>query len=92
MRGGWFFVVFHTTVEARALRSPAIKAQFQRQYPCPETGNTKGKCPGYVMDHVLPLCAGGPDAVSNMQWQTVQDGKAKDRIEQEQCRKKGDGG
>ena len=65
-----FFVVFHTTVEARALRSPAIKAQFQRQQPCPATGNTKGKFPGYVVDHVL-----------------VQDGKAKDRIEREQCRR-----
>ena len=25
---------------------------------------------GYVVEYVPPLCAGGPDALSNMQWQT----------------------
>ena len=47
-----------------------------------------GKCPGYVVDHVAPLCAGDPDAVSNIQWQAVQYVKAKDRIEQEKCRRR----
>ena len=44
-----------------------------------------GACPGYVVDHVKPLCAGGADAPANMQWQTVQDGKAKDRDERRLC-------
>lgn len=49
---------------------------------------TRGACPGYVVDHVHPLCAGGPDAPSNMQWQTVQAAKVKDRAERAQCRRK----
>jgi hypothetical protein len=30
-----------------------------------------GACPGYRKDHVVPLACHGPDAVSNMQWQTI---------------------
>ena len=41
--------------------------------------------PGYRKDHVLPLACGGPDAVSNMQWQTVAAAKAKDRWEVRAC-------
>jgi len=74
-------------VDAKTFRSSSVRAEFQRQQPCPETGATKGKCPGYVVDHVIPLCAGGPDSPANMQWQTVQDAKAKDKLEWEQCRK-----
>lgn len=69
-------------------RSRQARAEFQRQYPCPATGKARGHCPGYVVDHVQPLCAGGPDAPSNMQWQTVQAAKVKDRAERAQCRRK----
>ncbi len=31
--------------------------------------------------HIIPLCKGGADAVWNMQWQTIQDAKAKDKWE-----------
>jgi hypothetical protein len=34
---------------------------------------------------VLPLACGGPDAVSNLQWQTIRDAKAKDKWETEGC-------
>lgn len=71
-----------------APRSTAAKAEFQRQQPCPATGQHRGKCPGYVIDHVRPLCAGGADAAANMQWQTVADAKAKDREEVKLCRRK----
>jgi hypothetical protein len=37
--------------------------------------------PGYVVDHIVPLKRGGCDCPSNMQWQTVQEAKAKDRWE-----------
>jgi hypothetical protein len=40
-----------------------------------------GCLPGYVVDHIVLLKRGGPDDPSNMQWQTVLDAKAKDRIE-----------
>jgi hypothetical protein len=69
----------------RIRRSAAAKHSFERQHPCPSTGRSSGRCPGYVIDHVRPLECGGADAPSNMQWQTVADGKAKDKTEG-QCR------
>jgi hypothetical protein len=56
-----------------------------KAHPCPSTGKTRGACPGYVVDHVTPLCAGGADRPSNMQWQTVSAAKIKDRDERAQC-------
>jgi hypothetical protein len=47
---------------------------------------TTGRCVGYVVDHITPLCAGGPDLPSNMQWQDVQAAKEKDRWEWTVCR------
>lgn len=73
-------------VEAKELRSVAAKTAFVRANSCPATGATKGSCPGYVVDHIEPLCAGGADAPSNMQWQTLKDSKVKDRKEWAQCR------
>lgn len=81
-------ILVSTTALAAQPRSAQARSMFQRGSPCPATGHTKGKCPGYVVDHVIPLCAGGEDAPSNMQWQTVADGKAKDRIERRQCRRR----
>ena len=75
-----------STVEAKIPRSSSAKAEFKRQHPCPSTGKPRGACPGYIIDHVIPLCAGGQDRPDNMQWQTVADAKAKDKIERRQCR------
>ena len=69
-----------------AERSSKVRRQFQLENPCPPTGETKGKCPGYVADHIVPLGAGGRDEPWNLQWQTVEDAKAKDRIEVRECR------
>jgi hypothetical protein len=66
-------------------RSLEVKHEFQRQHPCPSTSRPTGACPGYIKDHVVPLACGGPDAVSNMQWQTVDAAKAKDRWERKGC-------
>jgi 5-methylcytosine-specific restriction endonuclease McrA len=54
---------------------------FQKSHPCPATGRTSGECPGYVIDHVVPLKRGGADSSSNMQWQTKAEAKAKDKVE-----------
>lgn len=62
-------------------RSAAARDAFKRGHPCPATGRRTGSCPGYVIDHVQPLECGGADAPSNMQWQTVAEGKAKDKTE-----------
>ncbi len=69
----------------RIKRSAAAKNDFKRQHQCPSTGRSSGACPGYVIDHVRALECGGPDTSSNMQWQTVADGKAKDKTERN-CR------
>lgn len=68
-------------------RSSAQRAAFVREHPCPATAQTRAPCPGYVVDHIIPLCGGGADAPSNMQWQTIEDGKLKDKEERAQCRK-----
>jgi hypothetical protein len=59
----------------------AGKAAFRSQKPCPATGNTAGACPGYVIDHIKALKHGGTDTPGNMQWQTVAEARAKDRVE-----------
>jgi hypothetical protein len=66
---------------AQHYRSAKVRRDFQRAHPCPSTGKRAGRCPGYVKDHVVPLCKGGRDSVRNMQWQTTADAKAKDRVE-----------
>lgn len=65
----------------RISRSPVAKYSFERSNPCPSTGRTSGGCPGYVVDHVAPLKRGGADSPSNMQWQTKEAAKEKDRTE-----------
>jgi hypothetical protein len=72
---------------AKTYRDPAQRTAFMQHHPCPSTGKTKGRCPGYVVDHIKPLCAGGPDRPSNMQWQTTAEAKNKDRLEREQCKR-----
>ena len=62
-------------------RSPEAKAEFKKSNPCPSTGKSSGACPGYIIDHVEPLKRGGADAPSNMQWQTIEDSKEKDKTE-----------
>ena len=74
-------------VDAKVGRSGEVAAQFQRANPCPSTDKRSGACPGYVKDHIDPLCNGGPDAVINMQWQSIEDAKAKDRWERAICRR-----
>lgn len=67
-------------------RSNTIRAEFIRAVPCPETGVTRGACPGWEVDHVVPLCAGGADRPENMQWLTVAEHKAKTRQDVRGCR------
>ena len=63
----------------RLKRSETTKDQFLRQ-----TGHPHG-WPGHVVDHRVPLACGGVDAPSNMQWQTVEEAKAKDKVERLGC-------
>src|ERR1700729_2992843 len=60
--------------------SVAARKQFRTLNPCPSTGRTRGACPGYVVDHIQALKHGGVDEAGNMQWQSTEDARAKDRI------------
>ena len=48
------------------------------------TGYPNGRS-GHIVDHIIPLACGGPDTPENMQWQTVEEAKAKDKIERKEC-------
>ena len=73
-----------TTAYARE-RSEEAKDSFKYSHPCPSNGNNHGSSPGYVIDHVTALACGGADAPANMQWQSVAEGKAKDKWERKGC-------
>lgn len=49
-------------------RSAASIYAFRKYHPCPVTGRVSGACPGWAVDHVIPLACGGVDAPVNMQW------------------------
>jgi len=61
------------------VRNPAAVAMFEKL-----TGHVGGWS-GHVVDHIVPLCAYGPDTPANMQWQTVEAAKAKDATEKAMC-------
>ena len=68
-------------------RSAAERLAFIRENPCPATGLRRGACPGFEVDHVRPLCAGGEDSRGNMQWIAVSDHRFKTHVDVRECRK-----
>ena len=75
-----------TAVHARSTSYCAVRSRQPRPHR-PQPGSARAvyagdrlsaRRPGYVIDHVKPLCHGGPDDVANMQWQTRAEAKAKD--------------
>ena len=78
-------------VDSRAVlgaqrRDPVVRAEFQRQNPCPSTGKTSGACPGWQRDHRIPLRFYGPDAIWNIQWLTLDQHREKTRLDVKVCR------
>lgn len=69
------------------LRSPALRAEFVRTHPCPANNHTRGACPGYQVDHRVALVCGGRDEMTNLQWLSVEEHKAKTRVEVKLCRR-----
>ena len=82
-----FLVLFTVSSHVMAAqRDHRARAAFLKAEPCPVTGKARGACPGYVVDHIIPLACGGLDHPSNMQWQTAADAKEKDRWERRGCK------
>ena len=50
------------------IRRVDVLIAFRKLYACPATGEHSGPCPGWAIDHVIPLAVGGCDAVRNLQW------------------------
>jgi len=75
--------------DARIQRSKIAVAEFKRDHPCPANGAKRGACPGWEVDHPVPLCAGGPDTKANMQWLTKQAHALKTKRDVMHCRRKG---
>jgi 5-methylcytosine-specific restriction endonuclease McrA len=61
----------HNDKTKKKRRSSSARRKFHKSNPCPSTGKTSGSCPGYHVDHVMPLACGGADAPHNMQWLTA---------------------
>jgi 5-methylcytosine-specific restriction endonuclease McrA len=72
---------------AAAPRSAAERLAFMREQPCPATGERRGGCPGWEVDHIVPLCAGGPDTRQNLQWIRKEDHRFKTLVDVRECRK-----
>jgi hypothetical protein len=68
-------------------RSSSVAYQFRKLNACPATGKIQRTCPGYVIDHMIPLCAGGPDTVENMVFQAKAASYRKDALERALCRR-----
>jgi hypothetical protein len=78
--------VLKRSANGKIARSTAAVNTFKRANACPGTGKAStASCPGYIVDHITPLCACGEDKPSNMQWQTLAASKAKDKLEDAQC-------
>lgn len=81
-----FCLMLLTTAVADARDQNQVR-KFRSSHPCPVTGLTTGACTGWVVDHIIPLCLGGPDEPRNMQWQLKSDSYLKDSLERETCRR-----
>jgi hypothetical protein len=71
-------------VETAISNRPTLGAQqFQRAQAGRVSGDGEdhGRLPRLLVDHIKPLKRGGADRLSNMQWQTTAEAKAKDKWE-----------
>ena len=74
------------TADGRIKRSRAVLRDFAKVFPCPETLEPLPSCPGWAIDHVIPLASGGCDSAVNLQWlpdsiKSCSDADCKDRWE-----------
>lgn len=72
---------------AKIPRDKAQVRDFRNEQPCPVTGLKRGACPGWHVDHIIALCAGGEDHPRNMQWITKEDHRFKTLVDVRECRR-----
>ena len=73
--------------DARIPRDRSEVRAFRNENPCPSTGLKRGRCDGWQVDHIVALCAGGPDKRENMQWINLDDHRFKTYVDLRECRK-----
>jgi len=88
-------LLFSVSVDAASHRDRSVRNAFQRENPCPDkavqirpgtAGGRRGACPGYEVDHIVPLCFGiDVDRVENLQWLSVADHKKKTKLDIKVC-------
>ena len=76
-----------SSAHAQISRDRSQVQAFRAENACPSTGQHRGACPGYHVDHIIPLCAGGDDRPHNMQWITKEDHRFKTLVDVKECRK-----
>jgi len=72
----------HTTGAYQSIVTDGHARQDDRAAPYPDGDRPSGF---RREDHIKPLACGGPDAVWNLQWQTIAAARAKDRWELRAC-------
>lgn len=58
----------HRDADGRIIRSEKVLEDFAKLHACPSTGEKNRICPGWAIDHVIPLACGGVDQIHNLQW------------------------
>jgi hypothetical protein len=76
------------SAEAQIKRDRSQVRAFRAENPCPSTSRTRGACAGWEIDHVVPLCAGGADHPTNLQWLRKEDHRFKTLVDVRECRKR----
>lgn len=59
------------TPAGRIKRSRAALDDFVKVFPCPANLKHTTSCPGWNIDHTIPLASGGCDTPVNMSWLPV---------------------
>jgi hypothetical protein len=70
-----------TDARGRIRRNPAARRAFVTTHPCPALGRQAAPAPATWSITFVSLKNGGADDPSNMQWQSIEDAKLKDRTE-----------
>lgn len=82
-----FALLAANPADAQIKRDRSQVRAFRAENPCPSTGKIRHACPGWHVDHVIALCAGGADRPWNMQWITREDHRLKTLVDVRECRR-----